>query len=120
MTDEELAELALGNYGFGRCRNAVLELAAADRSLTVVRGYADETEHWWLQDPDGNIVDPTADQFERPPTYRPLAVGVPAVRPPLLYRCTECGAAHDGDLALDFCSEACADAFESDLNMGWQ
>ena len=54
--------------GYGRCGWATLAMLIAFPELTRVRGhYIDaiwgERDHWWLVDPDGEIVDPTAAQF---------------------------------------------------------
>lgn len=52
----------------GKCREMSEAAAAADPTLTVVRGYYHcpmwgAQEHWWCTAPDGSIVDPTAAQF---------------------------------------------------------
>ena len=52
----------------GRCAEATLAMAAVFPELTRVRGHYlcwvwGEREHWWLVEPNGEIVDPTADQF---------------------------------------------------------
>ena len=74
----------------GRCREMSDKAAAADPTLTIVRGWYDDPvwgaqEHWWCKRPDGTIVDPTAAQF---PTggvvslYREFAG---------MFPCAECG-----------------------------
>ena len=52
----------------GKCKEMAEAAAAANPSLTVVRGWYDdphwgEQEHWWCKTADGAIVDPTAAQF---------------------------------------------------------
>lgn len=53
----------------GRCREMSEEIASQNPDLDVVRGYYycpiwNTTEpHWWCEDSDGNIVDPTSAQF---------------------------------------------------------
>ncbi len=52
----------------GRCAEATLAMSAAFPELTRVRGHYQcwvwgERQHWWLVDPNGEIVDPTANQF---------------------------------------------------------
>lgn len=52
----------------GMCAEATLLMQAAFSELVRVRGHYHcplwgEREHWWLYDPDGNVVDPTAAQF---------------------------------------------------------
>lgn len=34
--------------------------------VELVEGEYQNTNHYWLQLPDGNIIDPTADQFQTP------------------------------------------------------
>ena len=53
---------------YGTCAETTLEMAAAFPELTRVRGHYycvvwGERSHWWLTTPDGEIIDPTADQF---------------------------------------------------------
>ena len=52
----------------GKCKEYCEELMDNDSSLTLVRGYYHcpmwgKQEHWWCKDSDGNIVDPTVNQF---------------------------------------------------------
>ena len=52
----------------GKCKEMSEALIAQDPSLTLVRGfYYDaqwgEQQHWWTKDSNGNIIDPTKDQF---------------------------------------------------------
>lgn len=52
----------------GKCKEMSEELAAKDPSLRVVRGYYFDAMwgkqgHWWCEDKDGKIIDPTKDQF---------------------------------------------------------
>lgn len=58
--------------GYGQCAEVTLTMAAAfpdgPLKLTRVRGHHHcwtwgERTHWWLVDPDGQIVDPTVAQF---------------------------------------------------------
>lgn len=54
--------------GYGQCREVTERMADAFPELTRVRGHYycfawGERQHWWLTDPDGRIVDPTAAQF---------------------------------------------------------
>jgi hypothetical protein len=53
---------------YGQCKSITLQMADAFPELTRVRGHYycwiwGERAHWWLVDPDGDIVDPTAKQF---------------------------------------------------------
>lgn len=53
----------------GRCKDLAESLCTKNKSLTLVRGYyycpiwGVESQHWWCKDVDGNIVDPSAEQF---------------------------------------------------------
>lgn len=52
----------------GKCKEMSQELVKADPSLTLVRGHYHcpiwgKQAHWWVNDEDGNIIDPTARQF---------------------------------------------------------
>lgn len=49
---------------------AVYHLAGGVESgLKPMRGKHEGVSHWWLVDPDGNVIDPTADQFDTPVPY---------------------------------------------------
>lgn len=53
---------------YGQCGKATENMLAQFPELTRVRGHYycslwGEREHWWLLDPQGNIIDPTAIQF---------------------------------------------------------
>lgn len=52
----------------GKCKEMSEALVAADPTLRLVRGHYYDTmwgeqAHWWCAKPDGEIVDPTKDQF---------------------------------------------------------
>lgn len=53
---------------FGECRIAAQIMASAFPDLRVVRGHYHcmiwgERGHWWCEEKDGTVVDPTAAQF---------------------------------------------------------
>lgn len=60
---------SMNNYSLrGTCERAARELANRDTKLRVVRGhflcpYWGEQAHWWCEDQDGTIIDPTVQQF---------------------------------------------------------
>lgn len=93
----------------GTCRTAAEQLAETDPSLSVVRGwYVDahwgRQEHWWCVRPDGEIVDPTVEQF---PTGH-----VPGLREYIPYEgvhpCPGCGTEVHADRNYSgFCCGAC-------------
>jgi len=53
---------------YGTCREVTERMAEAFPELRRVRGHYfcflwGRRQHWWLEDEDGNIIDPTAHQF---------------------------------------------------------
>jgi len=53
----------------GNCFFYAAAMAALDPGLTLVRGrhskqWPEDTCHFWCEDKDGNVIDPTADQYE--------------------------------------------------------
>lgn len=94
--------------GYGQCAEATEQMQAAFPTLTRVRGHYycpfwGEREHWWLVDPAGQIVDPTAAQFPS----RGSGVYVPRdeTQPEPTGRCPNCGEyCYDGATC---CSENC-------------
>ncbi len=68
MNDQEVE---LSNYQKyrGKCKQMCEELVKNDSTLTMVRGYyyeplwSKDEQHWWCEDTDGNIIDPTCLQF---------------------------------------------------------
>jgi hypothetical protein len=93
----------------GTCEKAAKALAQKDPSLAVLSGWYIDTiwgpqEHWWCTRTDGEIVDPTVEQF---PTGH-----VPALREYVpyegLYPCIGCGTPVRQDHGYDgFCCGAC-------------
>lgn len=52
----------------GKCKEMSEALVAKDPTLRLVRGHYHcvvwgEQPHWWVEDKDGKIIDPTAKQF---------------------------------------------------------
>lgn len=52
----------------GKCKEFCDKLISKNPELRLVRGYYlcwfwGKQEHWWCEDKDGNIIDPTKDQF---------------------------------------------------------
>lgn len=84
--------------------------------LTIVPGFVEtdwgEREHFWLKDQSGEIVDPTASQFNIIFEYKEWKPGTP-VR---VARCKDCNKDilfspqsldEKPDVDQDFCSESC-------------
>lgn len=87
----------------GRCAEVTEAMAAAFPELTRVRGHYDGWAHWWLVDAQGQVIDPTADQFSPGGTY------VEHVGPEPTGKCPNCGRyCYGGSFC---CSDACADAY---------
>ncbi len=103
--------------GYGQCRQATEDMAKEFPELKRVRGHYFDSlwgkrEHWWLVDPEGNIVDPTAMQFPTKGTnrYVPWREGDPEP----IGQCYNCG---DYVFNKDYngaCSEDCEKAIEEE------
>lgn len=57
-----------GSDAYGKCAETTERMIKAFPELKRIRGHYycyiwGERTHWWLQDQDGSIVDPTATQF---------------------------------------------------------
>lgn len=69
---------------YGTCNQVTQQMVIEFPDLTRVRGHYlcplwGQREHWWLVDPEGEIVDPTKKQFPSKGTgqYIPLKEGTP-------------------------------------------
>lgn len=88
-----IAQWLSNNQALGACQQAVTEMAKAFPELTIERGHVmcpapwGLRAHWWLVDPKGNIVDPTASQFPGIFAYEPWTPG-DEVR---VGKCMNCG-----------------------------
>ena len=65
-----IKERCASDNPFGNCAEWTTDMLAAFPELTRVRGKVLLTngwvrEHWWLTDPCGQIIDPTASQFSQ-------------------------------------------------------
>lgn len=79
------------NRALGRCQEATTAMVEAFPELTIVPGHVScdwgQRAHWWLTDPNGNIVDPTVSQFDVVFSYHPWKPG-DEVR---VGKCMNCG-----------------------------
>jgi hypothetical protein len=97
---------------YGRCREVAEAMAAAFPELVRVRGHYycwawGERTHWWLIDPEGQIVDPTAEQF--PSKGHGVYTPWDESQPEPTGICPNCGEyTFDGSTC---CSEACGNAY---------
>lgn len=121
--EDWIAGYVAGRAGvlLGRCREASeAMLARFPTELRLVRGHVEcprpwgRRAHWWLVDPDGEIVDPTAGQFELGILrYDEYAEGDDL----RLGRCMHCGSEIWGPphsrtrIDTQFCDEACRHDF---------
>ena len=114
----------------GMCSGVTLKMQKAFPELKRVRGWYrcrfwGERDHWWLVSPEGEIIDPTADQFPSlgGGEYRPIDESNPdqLVR---VGKCMDCGGpvydtlanADAGNSRPTFCSDKCRRASEAYLN----
>jgi hypothetical protein len=113
--DRKYADWIVDNVqdtGYGQCKEITQKMAADFPELTRVRGHYycwawGERAHWWLVDPNGTIIDPTAQQFpsKGKGEYLPWEEGSPEPTG----MCPNCGdPCYDGQTC---CSESCAQAY---------
>lgn len=106
----------------GRCQQASREMKAAFPELEIVKGHVHCPEpwgkrgHWWLVDPEGNIVDPTAAQFPLIFEYEPYREG-DEIR---VGTCMDCGEALRGQPGTHrtFCDKTCEETYLTYMNGG--
>jgi hypothetical protein len=103
--------------GYGQCKEVTQEMAKEFPELTRVRGHYycwawGERAHWWLVDPTGVIIDPTAQQFPSRGRgeYVPWIEGAPEPSG----MCPNCGdPCYDG---MTCCSEKCFNEYVAYCN----
>lgn len=116
--------VATGTMLRGMCQSAATEMLEVFPTLRLVRGTvvgvdspdtypvrADEMNpedgHWWLETAAGDIVDPTAGQFDGPVAYKALLENTAHLLP--TGKCMECGfLCYDG---RSFCDDECAETY---------
>jgi len=96
---------------FGQCAEATAKMQDAFPELTRVRGHYfcpiwEDRAHWWLVDPAGKIVDPTAGQF--PSKGNGTYTMWDESEPEPTGKCLECGEYAFGS---NFCSDEHQAAF---------
>ena len=107
---------------YGRCKEYVEKMHTTFPELSVRRGFYHcpfwgERQHWWLEDEDGQVVDPTAVQFPSKGAgeYESLNDDELEDKVPTGV-CMDCGApVYHGVM---FCSERCEMATLNYLNTG--
>lgn len=104
------------NNGYGQCKEITEAMAGAFPELVRVRGHYycwswGEREHWWLVDPGGKIIDPTAAQFPSHGAGQYVEWNEGDREPTGM--CPNCGDnCYDGDSC---CSERCFNAYRAYL-----
>lgn len=103
-----------------QCEHFSKKLAERFPHLTVQRGFYNGAEHWWCVEPDGEIVDPTIEQFgvevgdsSHYKVFDPLKDEI------YLGCCMNCSEEIYGLIERgrqEICSEECARSFERYLN----
>ena len=109
--------------GYGECDHYTRVMQEAFPELRRARGFYycfiwGERQHWWLVDPNGSIVDPTAAQFPSRGTcaYRELS-DEEVEREVPIGKCANCGEpTYRHGYSSDFCSENCGISYIAYIN----
>lgn len=113
---EALRQELLQRYRTSAHNCAQFSRALAERfsSLKAVAGFyfspngASRGEHWWTEDADGNIIDPTADQFPCQGAGRYVRYS-PNLHKTVKGKCMGCGAGLYSRTGIYPCSLGCAE-----------
>lgn len=104
----------------GRCANVTKTMLEAFPELTRVRGQFmclvwGPRNHWWLVDPDGDIIDPTVTQFPSASLAAPSAYVLwDESQPEPTGKCPNCGEyCWDGNYC---CSRECERDYDAYMN----
>lgn len=84
----------------GMCGHATSEMVKEFPELTRVPGIVyfpfGSSEHWWCEDEEGNIIDPTASQFRGTLSYRVVLI----IEEVCLGKCMNCGSEIRGPMLV--------------------
>jgi len=104
----------------GQCDNATNLMRETFPELIRKRGHVvipftnRKPEHWWLETPDGETVDPTEIQFSCILEY----LEVDESQPEPIGKCLECGAyVYPGAPSSHTCSIECSERFAESLKL---
>lgn len=102
------------------CASATAMMVKAFPELRRVRGYYSGREHWWCETADGDVVDPTAAQYDSDGEYAALDESKPH---PTGYCANRCGgyAWNHASYCSDECEEMHYAEMEADaaqINLG--
>jgi hypothetical protein len=106
-----------------RCKEVSMKMQELIPSLHLVCGFFKGTEHWWLVDPEGNIVDPTVRQFACWPDVSPADYRVfnPETDHIYIGKCPNCGRENYGlqsEAPKYLCSTECEEDYAAYLKRG--
>jgi len=106
-----------------KCQGASEEMAKAFPELRQVRGFCYVNhwpeQHWWCETEDGEVIDPTASQFDKISRYEEYNVDVHGPEP--IGKCLDCGDyVYEDDHYHGFCDEYCEQSFRASLEVGFR
>lgn len=115
-----IQEWRSANVSLGMCSGATSQMNMAFPELRRVRGHVlceqGRCAHWWLETPDSEVVDPTADQFQAIFEYDEYEEGQ-EVR---VGKCMDCGddiyATTMNAKRTSFCDDVCEQKYIAYLN----
>lgn len=107
---------------YGKCKETVDEMGQTFPELAITKGFYwcpiwGRRQHWWLMDPSGGIVDPTAEQFPSSGfgIYEAIADSELENKVPIGV-CAECGGdVYKNSASTYFCCPQCEHLFISNL-----
>lgn len=118
LIDRWIAEHVQGDPT-GKCAEVTAEMAEAFPWLRRVRGHyfcvvtGRDHPHWWMQDADGQVIDPTASQFPS----NGAGIYTEHEGPEPSGKCPNCGGyVYDGGTV---CGDMCARQYEAYCRGGW-
>ena len=81
---------------YGKCSEMTTKMIEAFPELKRIRGQYDDPiwglrEHWWLEDPDENVVDPTKEQFPSKGAFSVNYIPWDESQPEPTGKCPNCG-----------------------------
>jgi len=118
-----LQDTAMTPTGKGQCYSAAHHMAEVFPELNTVSGWAycerGRVEHWWCETTEGDVVDPTAGQYEALIGYERYEPGMEIG----IGKCRDCGSVIYGSELdppqyTDFCDEGCMENTRRYLEAG--
>lgn len=113
LRSDEPYEKLLAQAVQNQCMLASKEMSIEFPELRLVRGHYYYSEHWWLEAPDGSIVDPTKEQFLPGYEYKEYA------GPDPVGKCLVCGVyVWDTTYTSSACSAECLEELRYEYGSG--